>query len=97
MTPPSSSSSGRKSASQAPPDPPRADMIDECPPHHWVIASGRQKCRKCALDQEVPAMTDTRTTTWQRRNTTKTDATNSTADSEKKDSKADEKKAEAAS
>lgn len=71
-------------------------MIDECPPHHWVIASGRQKCKKCALDQEVPVMTDTRTTTWQRRNTTKTDTAktdtaNSTADNKAEESETGEK------
>ena len=47
--------------------PPTADMVKECPPHHWLVVSGRQTCKKCNLEQAVPAMTDTRTTTWQRR------------------------------
>jgi hypothetical protein len=42
-------------------------MVKECPPHHWLVVSGRQTCKKCSLEQAVPAMTDTRTTTWQRR------------------------------
>ena len=54
--------------------PPTADMVKECPPHHWLVVSGRQTCKKCSLEQAVPAMTDTRTTTWQRRTAEKGDS-----------------------
>tara|TARA_Y100000590_G_C15171891_1_gene807706 strand:- start:186 stop:476 length:291 start_codon:yes stop_codon:yes gene_type:complete len=53
--------------------PPTADMVEGCPPHHWLVVSGRQTCKKCDLEQAVPAMTDTRTTTWQRRTAEKAD------------------------
>ena len=68
----------RKSSQPKSPNPPTADTVEECPPHHWLIVSGRQKCQKCELEQAVPVMTDTRTTTWQRRTNTTADASKTT-------------------
>ncbi len=59
--------------------PPTADMVEGCPPHHWLVVSGRQTCKKCDLEQAVPAMTDTRTTTWQRRTQEKEGGTTAAA------------------
>ena len=64
--------------------PPTADMVEGCPPHHWLVVSGRQTCKKCDLEQAVPAMTDTRTTTWQRRTAEKEGGT--TAEAPEQDS-----------
>lgn len=72
MTPPSEGA--RKTSTQRPEDPPRADMVPECPPHHWVIVSGWQTCKKCNLEQKVPVVADTRAAPWQRRNTGKESA-----------------------
>ena len=66
--------------------PPTADMVEGYPPHHWLVVSGRQTCKKCDLEQAVPAMTDTRTTTWQRRTAEKEDGT--TAEAPEQDSDA---------
>jgi hypothetical protein len=52
-------------------------MVPECPPHHWVIVSGWQTCKKCALEQKVPVVADTRAAPWQRRNTGKVAAKSS--------------------
>ena len=65
--------------------PPTADMVEECPPHHWLVVSGRQTCKKCDLEQAVPAMTDTRTTTWQRRTAEKEGGTTGEAPEEHSD------------
>ena len=65
--------SPRRKSSKVSVAPPTADMVKECPPHHWLVVSGRQTCKKCDLEQAVPAMTDTRTTTWQRRTAEKGD------------------------
>lgn len=32
-----------------------ADLVEECPPHYWVIAHGWQDCKKCHAHQEVPS------------------------------------------
>ncbi len=37
--------------------PPLADEVSECPPHHWVLESGWQQCKKCQL-REVIARPD---------------------------------------
>jgi hypothetical protein len=46
--------------------PPRADTVQGCPPHHWVVASGWQSCKKCDARQEVPDQMDVVTTFWRK-------------------------------
>lgn len=33
--------------------PPLADEVTGCPPHHWVLESGWQQCKKCQQRQEI--------------------------------------------
>jgi hypothetical protein len=39
-------------------NPPRADEVEGCPPHHWTIANGWQSCKKCSQREELKALTD---------------------------------------
>ena len=39
-------------------NPPRADEVQDCPPHHWTIAEGWQSCKKCSQREQVQALND---------------------------------------